>query len=592
LATDRRTFVKGAALAATSLLAEETVRAQAPAGKPDDATAQVDEASRYIVLPGPKTTLKGLKAACSTENPAVNEAILKVLRSGGNAVDAAIAGCMVQAVVEPHLSNHTGTVSFLYHEAKTGKYYQLDSTGTFPSGLRPFEASRQAGSEGGFVACIPNFMPGMKAMFDKFGTRPWSSLCEDAIRWAEEGHFVTSQEYASLNNAIDYITYYPEGRRFYMPDGFLPPVGHRFRRTDTAETLRRVAAEGPDYMITGPWAKSFVAAGNRLGWSITMQHMAETPPRWQEPMRFPYQEYEIVGLASPQQQGVYLAMVLGIMRHLGVRQMKHFSGDYLYAMAHAMRWALYHCGYTGDPFVANYAVDQLCDDRLHATIARVIQGSRPKVDLTEHVRLTRSPHGSSGYATGLDNEKWPTPSTCEVSVVDQFGNSVQMTHTYQTGGIPGMVIDGIPMRGSSATFTGLGPGTDAKILAGARMRRALGSTFVLKDGKPIYQLGTPGNVLFTVPQILHNLLDFKMEPYAALDAPRLFPLQEYGSVTVEDRISRRAMKELNALGLGVEAIAPYNYEMGSYQMCFRDSQTGELGATADPRRSGTPDGLR
>ncbi|KAK4501667.1 hypothetical protein PRZ48_007476 [Zasmidium cellare] len=437
-----------------------------------------DEASRYLIPPGPKPTLRGLKATCSTGHPAVNEAIIKVLSDGGNAVDAAIAGCMVQAVVEQHLTNHTGTISLLYHEASTGTYHQLDSSGTFASGLAPFHANRPMGVDGRYVACIPGFMPGLKAMFERFVSRPWTLLCEDAIYWAEEGHFVTSQEYASHSSSIDWTTYYPEGRQHYMSDGFLTPVGYRHRQQLLADTLRRVAAEGPDYMIAGPWAEKFVRKGHKLDWNVTTDHMLETPPRWQGPMRLSYEEYEIVSLAAPQQQGVYLQMVLGIMRHLGI-------------------------------------------------------------DLSEHVRLTRSPHGKTGYPTGLGKEKWPSPSTCEVSVIDQHGNGVQMTHTFQTNGIPGMVIDGVPMRGSSAQSTGFGPGSDAKILAGCRMRRALGSTFVLKDGKPIYQLGNPGWVLFTIPQVLHNLLDFKMEPFEAVDAPRLFPLQEHGSVTVEDRSYRQ-----------------------------------------------------
>jgi gamma-glutamyltranspeptidase/glutathione hydrolase len=592
MTTSRRTFVKNATLGAATGVLTAAASAASPALAASPGGAGAVDPSKYIIVPGPKATLRGLKAACSTENPAVNEAILKVLRAGGNAVDAAIAGCMVQAVVEPHLTNHTGTVSFLYYEAKTKKFYQLDSTGTFPSGLRPFRPGHQGGEDGGYSAIIPNFMPGMKAMFERFGTRPWASLCEDAIRWSEDGHFVTSQEYASLSKAEPYITYFPEGRQFYMPDGFLPPVGHRFVRKDTAATLRKVAAQGPDYMITGPWADNFIATANRMGWAITKKHMTETPPRWIEPMRFKHNEYEIVGLAAPQQQGVFVQMVLGILRHLDIRRMKPGSADHLFYMSHAMRWALYHCGYTGDPVIAPFAVASLADDNLHATVAQLLRGLRPKVDLSEHVRLTRSPHGDAGIATGRDGSKGPTPSTCEVSIVDQAGNWVQMTHTYQAGGIPGMVVDGIPMRGSSASFTGFGVGSDAKIVAGSRMRRALGSTFVLKDGAPVYALGSPGNVLFTVPQILTNLLDFQMEPYAALDAPRMHPLQEYGSVTVEDRIGGAEIERLAALGLGVEAIPQYDYDMGSYQMCFIDQKTGQLGATADPRRSGTADGLR
>jgi gamma-glutamyltranspeptidase/glutathione hydrolase len=584
--TDRRGFVRGAALGAAGSVMAGAGVVQAAQSK----ETAPDAPFRYIATPGPKETLRGLKAACSTENPAVNESILKVLRAGGNAVDAAVAACMTQAVVEPHLTNHGGLVSFMYYEAATRKFYQLDSSGVYPGGLRPSLIGNRVGTDGNATATIPGFMPGMKAMFERFGTRPWASLCEDAIAWAEDGHWMTSQEYGSLHHALDDITYYPEGRRFFMPGGFLPPVGTRFRRPDTARTLRAVAKEGPDYMITGPWADSFIAAANRLDWAITKQHMSENPPRWLEPLRFRHQEYEIVGLASPIQQGVFTAMVLGIMRHLAVRDIAPYSAEHIFYMSHAMRWAIYHCGYTGDPILANYDVQTLMDDQLHSSIAKVIRGTRPRVNLSDHVRLTQSPRGDAGYPTGRDDPKGRTPSTCEVSIVDAAGNWVQMTHTYGGSGIPGVVVDGIPMRGSTASFAGVSPWFDAKIYPGSRMRHSPGSTFVLKDGAPIYSLGSPGNVLFTVPQVLTNLLDFKMDPYAAIAAPRMRPLNEYGAVTVEDRINREAIDGVRAMGLGVQAIGEYDFEMGSYQMCFRDKSG--LGATADPRRCGTADGLR
>ena len=184
------------------------------------------------------------------------------------------------------------------------------------------------------------------------------------------------------------------------------------------------------------------------------------------------------------------------------------------------------------------------------------------------------------------------PSTCELSIVDEIGNWVQMTHTLQSGGIPGMVIGGVPMSGSNALFTGISGDMDAKLVAGTRMRRALGSTIVLRDGAPVFSLGTPGNVYYTVPQVLTNLLDFGMQPYAAIDAPRLQPMGENGSITVEDRISPETIKQLRASGAGVQVVPGYQWAMGAFQMCFRDATTGELCATTDPRRCGLASGLR
>ena len=606
MTTDRRSFISHAALGLASgtvapALAEESMQlAAADSSRRGGGGAAHGDLARYIVNPGPKETATGLKAACSTGSAITTETILKTLRAGGNAVDAAIAGAMVQAAIEPHHSNHSGTVSCLFYEAKTGRIHQLDSMGTFPGGMAPFRSGLEEGeggpggrvSLGSASACIPGFMRGMKMLYERFGTKPWASLCEDAIRWADEGHPVSSFEYGYYCHELEPLTYFPEGRRFFMPDGYLVPVGQRFASKDLAATLRGVASEGPDYMIEGKWAREFVDVANRMGWKIDLSHMNETPPRWIEPVRFGHHDHEIVSLALPQQQGIFCSVVLGILRHLNVRSMKPFGAEHLFYMSHALRWGLYHCGYLGDPVVADYGAAQLLDDDLHASIAKLIRGLRPKIDLTEHVRLTRSPRGSSGLPTADPAGRGRTPSTCEISIVDRQGNWIQMTHTLQSGGIPGMVIGGAVMNGSNALFSRMSGDMDAKLIAGTRMRRALGNTMVLRDGAPVFSLGSPGNVYYTIPQMLTNLLDFNMEPYAAVDAPRLQPMSEYGSVTMEDRISTEAIAGLMASGVGVQALPAYQWQMGSFQMCFREHGTGLLGAVTDPRRCGVASGLK
>src|ERR1700722_4144702 len=225
--------------------------------------------SRYIVNPGPRTPVTRLKAAVTTDSAIVTETMLKVLKGGGNAADAGIAGALVQAAVEPFMTNHAGLITFLYYEAKTGKVHQLDSLGGFPSGLPPFKpVPPGTGSYAAYPpsAIIPGFMPGLKEIHRRFGTREWSTLCEDAVQWAEQGHPVSTFEYGVNLFGEKFITYFPEGREFFQPQGMFPNVGEIFVPQGLAATLRQVAQEGPDYMITGPWAEQFVAKANEMGW--------------------------------------------------------------------------------------------------------------------------------------------------------------------------------------------------------------------------------------------------------------------------------------------------------------------------------------
>jgi gamma-glutamyltranspeptidase/glutathione hydrolase len=561
---------------------------------------------RYIVNPGPKAPVKNLRAAVTTDSAIVTETMLKVLKNGGKAADAAIAGAMVQAAVEPFMTNHAGLVTFLYYEARTGEIHQLDSLGGHPSGLAPFKPVPQGMGPYALAApsgIIPGFMPGLKEIHRKFGTMKWAELCEDAVHWAENGHPVSTFEYAVNVYGEKFITYFPEGRDFYQPTGYFPNVGDVFVPPGMAATLKKVAEEGPDYMITGGWAEAFVAKANAMGWKIRPEHMTETPPRWVEPIRYRHHEYEIVSLGPPQAQGVYIAIVMGILKHLGIRDMKPGSAEHLSSMAHALRFGQRHWEFVRDDSAYHVPRDVLLDDGYHQQLAKLISGSRPKIDLTAHLRLIDGPGGSAGgdalsLAAGsggrprLANSENRQPSgSCEIAVVDDEGNWVQMMDTLQGSGLPGMVIGGIPMVGSHATFGALQSPMDATIIAGVKQRCIIGNTLVLKDGRPVLSAGSPGNVHCTVPQVLTYALDFRMDPYAAVDAPRMLPMTDGQAFTIEDRLAPGVVEDLHRLGIKVMASPAYDYHMGSFSVIARDEQSGTYTAVADPRRCAVADGF-
>lgn len=561
-----------------------------------------DDPASYIRNPGPKQPAGELKAAVTTDNAIVTETMLNVLKAGGNAADAGIAGAMVQAAVEPFMTNHAGLVTFLYYEAKTGRIHQLDSLGAHPSGLPPFRPVPAGTGPYAYVppsAIIPGFMPGLKAIHQRFGTRPWAELCQDAITWAERGHVVSSFEHGLNVWGEKFVTYFPEGRDFYHPEGRLTNVGERFVPRGLAETLRGVA-DDPDHMITGPWAQAFVAKANAMGWNITLDHMTETPPRWVEPLRFRHNEYEIVTLGPPQAQGFFTAVALGVLKHLGIRDMQPGSAEHWWAMGHALRQGSRHWEYAQDEEIYEVPREAVLDDDYHAHLARLIRGSRPKVDLSDHIRLAGDgdggPHAAFLGAPGKPrlmprDEKQPAGS-CELAVVDAEGNWVQMMDTLQGSGIPGQVVGGVTMVGSHASFGHLQSQMDATLVKGAKGRCIIGNTLVLKDGKPVFSAGSPGNIFCTLPQVLTYLLDFKLDPQAAVDAPRMLPMSEGRTVVIEDRLDPGVVEDLHKLGVRVGVVAGYDYHMGSFAVIARDEADDSLTAIADPRRCGVADGIK
>jgi gamma-glutamyltranspeptidase/glutathione hydrolase len=549
---------------------------------------------------GPKPVVKGMQAVCSSSQPAVTDTMLQVMKLGGNAVDAAVAGSLIQAVIEPHMTNHAGTVMFLFWEAKTGRAYQLNGMGTLVPDMAPFRpipgiGIRFAPAGANPCACIPGFMPALSEIHGRFGTRPWAELCGPAIAAAEDGHPVTSFEYGVLQEELRFITYFPSGRALFTPDGFVPEVGQRFRNPALARTLTGLAQEGPSYFTAGEWARHFVSEANRLGWPITLDHMTAIPPRWQEPLRYEHRGSQVIQLSPPERTGVFTAFVLGILKHFDLAALGHYteSAEMLYLLAHALRRADWELGLLQDPQVFEVPVQRWLSEDYQRMVAEILWGSRPKADLTNHIRLTAGAPAlvAAGLPSAGAGLPRPPVGSCELSIVDREGNWVQMMNTLQGGGIPGVVVDGVPMVGSHAR-TSLTADIAGWFSGGGRIKSIIGSTIVLRDGQPWLALGTPGNVYGTMPQVLSSILDYGMDPYEAAVLPRLDPLRDDYVVEIESRIPDSVVAGLARMGIQVRPLPMYDYNMGSFQICWRDPKTGTLSSCADPRRAGKADGFQ
>ncbi len=546
---------------------------------------------------GPKPPVTGKRAVASSSHPLVTDTMVRVLENGGNAVDAAVAGSLVQACVEPHMTNHAGSILFLYWDAATGTPHMLNGNSTIVPDLPPFRPVPMIGirfaDKYNPCAAIPGFMPALGEMHRRFGSWSWERLCAPAVAAAEQGHPVSSFEHATLTEEMRFYTYFPAGRDFFTPTGQLPEVGETFRNEAQAETMRRLATGGPEYFTTGRWAQQFVALANRIGWPVTLDHMTADPPRWQEPLRWRHGDREIVQLAPPERTGVFTALVMGILSHFDLKSMGHYtqSAESLYVMAHALRRAHWELGLLNDPIAFEVPVEQWLSTEYHAMLAEIIWRSRPKVDLTNHIRVTAGnlALAAAGMPSVEGRGDHTQAGSCELSIVDGQGNWVQMMNTLQGGGIPGFVVDGVPMVGSHARNL-LTADIAGWFSGGARIRSIVGSTIVLENGQPRLSLGTPGNVYGTIPQVLSGILDYGMTPPEAAGLPRMDPLRDDYVLEIESRIAPEVVAGLARLGVRIQPLPMYDYNMGSFQMCWRGAD-GTLSSCADRRRAGSAGGV-
>lgn len=598
--TERREFIKTTGLGGLGLAAAG-MGAFAASSAVAAATSTELVPGLGLSRQGPKEVIRNRKAVASSQSPIVTQTMLDILESGGNAVDAIIAGCITQATVQIDMTNHTGTVSALVYEAKTGKVHYLNSMGTLVPNLPPFRtypAGVGGVAAGSPMSCIPGFMPGMAALHDRFGSKKWATLVEPAIPWAEDGFPVDEFTRAVLEYELEGNVFFPDMRKLYTPDGFTPSVGEKLKNPELGKTLRNLAKEGPEYFTKGGWAQDFVKLGNELGWAIKLEDLSSNPPRWTEPTTYDYQGWTIAQPSPPERQAVFCSIVLGILKHVDVRSLGHYSesADSLYYMSHALRRAAFELGQLSDPEFFGVPLDVWMSDDYHAQLAKILKVTRPKdgVDLTRHVELTSNPAQLRAFGwTPASSKKTDQPAgSCELTCVDADGNWVQMMNTLQSGGIAGMVVGGVPMVGSHASFDMNGGIAGWLGLPGSRMRSIMSNTMILKDGRPMYSLGSPGNVHCTVPQMISNVLDFfASDPYEAAVLPRMLPMRDDNTVAIETRISEQVVRGMAKIGAKVAPLPPFDFHMGSYQQAWRDPKTGLMNASTDPRRAGAAGGI-
>lgn len=534
---------------------------------------------------GPKQVATGSRAMVSASHPTVTEAAVRVLREGGNAVDALLTAMLLQHVIEPQMSTLAGGFGMLYWEAATGKAIYLNANLDRPVGAKIVgtDVPESSGQRIG----VPGTVAGMQALAERFGTRPWASYFEPAIAAAEDGFPMYSFLYGEMAAAHDRITHYPSGREFFTPLGYPTPVGQIHRQPKLASALRRLAQpDGVEWFQRGEWARRFVEEVRATGGSITEEDLAGYRPRWDEPLHFRAFGHDFLGGPPPEYGPAYAAVGLGILERAGLDPADHWlrSPRALALIARAFDVAEHYVTrYCLDPVAFDVPLDLLLSDDFLQAQARLLTQSFPTADLTPPERYPVAAPRPGEPDRGKSDSN-------HIVIVDEAGNWLTMLHTvFGTPFGTGLVVDGISVNsGNPAYFGGVSVGP------GRRISTPLPPVLAMRDGRPWLGIGSPGASCHAVSLVLLNLLHYGMDLYAAIDAPR-FRLRPsstprtgwgIGALTVETRIPEDTLQGLARLGIDVAPLGDYNWHMGSIQVVMRDERAGQLLGSADPRRAG------
>ena len=470
----------------------------------------------------------------SSAHPLATEAGLAILRSGGNAFDAAIAVAAALNVVEPAMSGAGGYGTIMLYAAKSNEAWFLNPSGRIPAGVNSdaFRAPTPNYLEnrrGAKSVSTPGNVRAWEAMSKRFGRTPWRELFEPAIRLARDGHALDRRNAEFIARGFDGFP--PHARAVYGRDGKPLTAGATLRQEDLAKTLSAIAAEGADVFYRGSIARAIDAEMRRADGFLRLADLERNQAEWWKPISIRYRDVDVLTAAPPANAFDYLVR-LGIMSRFDVQAMGHNSPEYLHTFAETTKHGFWvRLRHAGDPDVAPPPVERLLSEAYWREQAAAIG---PKAS-------TFVPPGQA--VSGAH--------TTHFVVADRDGNVVSATQTL--GGAFGARImpegTGLWLNDSLefSTFEPKGHPMDAH--AGRRKLSGDCPTIVMRNGRPWVAIGTPGGHTIgqTVPQMVMNLVDFKMNIQQAIAAPRI-SFMEPDVLAVEQAIAAPTRSALEARG--------------------------------------------
>ena len=492
--------------------------------------------------------------AVVSAHPLASQVGLSVLKRGGNAFDAAIATQLALAVVYPGAGN-IGGGGFLVAQTADGRTVTLDFRETAPAAARRdmyLDAQGNVHPRKSISGHLAGGVPGTVAgLFEthRYAKLPFRDLIAPAIALAEGGFALTEREAANLNHFRDSFLRYNTRPVAFVRD--LPwQAGDTLRQPELAATLRRIRDNGAQGFYGGETARLIAEEMQRGGGILTAADLASYRAKWREPLRFTYKGYTVISMPMPSSGGTLLAQMLRMTEPYPLASYGHNSAAAVQLMTEVERRAYAdRAEYMGDADF--YPVPQ----------AGLLDSAYLRARMRDYVPGRA---GSSTH-TGPGQPRRVSEQTTHLSVLDAAGNAVSVTTTLNNSygsktviGGAGFLLndemDDFSAKPGVPNLYGAVGGEANAIAPGKRMLSSMTPTIVLRDGKPWIVVGTPGGT--TIPtsvfQSLVNLIDFGLDPDAAVNQPKFHHQWLPDVLYVEKGFPVEIRRQLEAMGYRLE----------------------------------------
>ena len=471
-----------------------------------------------------KLPARGQKGMVSTSHPLASETGIKILKQGGNAIDAAVAIAFVLGVVEQYSSGIGGGSLIMIRLADSSEVLAVDARETAPLKstrdmyLRDGEAVPDLSRTGVLAGGVPGTVAGLELILKKYGTMSLAEIMEPAIRYAENGFELTQRHVNAIKSSREKLEKFPTSAKIYFSGDQLPEVGALLVQHDLAVTLKTIASNGSHAFYKGEIAKKIVKFMEQNGGLITATDLASYQAKLRNPVYGTYRGYDVYSMPPPSSGGIHVIQILNILEGYDFRGTERYSAEFTHLLAEAMKLAFAdRAHFLGDSDFVDVPVAGLISKPY-------AEEQRSKINTDQVLELE-----SHGNPVPYESE-----NTTHFSVLDQDGNAVSITQTVNTSFGSGMIIEGtgIILNNEMDDFSAQPGVPNIYGLVGAEansiapQKRPLSSmspTLLVKDDQTFMVIGSPGGprIITTVVQSIINVIDYGMDIQAAVDAPRI-----------------------------------------------------------------------
>ena len=561
-----------------------------------------------------RPVIRGTHAAVSSMKPEATRAAENILRAGGNAFDAAVAGQAVLGLVDPAANGIGSDAEILIYDAKTRQPYSINAEAPAPK-LATIEwynknnGGKIPTNDGLLSGSIPGTVDAWYILLDRWGTMSFEKVLEQAIEIAENGFPLPAN--LARNLASSKLAKYPTSKKVYQSRRYTE--GQLFKNPDLARTLRKlVEAEkqntsrgrhaalkaAGDRFYKGDIAQTMAKFSEQNGGLFRYEDFANYTAKVETPVSTDYRGYRVYKNKS-NTQGPAELILLNILEGYDLKAMGHNSAEYIHTSAEALKLAFADREkFLGDIDFINIPFEGL--------LSKEYAADRRKLIDPNHASLEMRPGNPQKFVKGsqaalfqdpvvnLDGNASHDGDTSYIAIIDDNRNMIGFMPSLHSGWGTGVVMADLGfIFNCRGDYYSLVPGEANALVPGKRPRSTLATTLIMKDGQPYGLMGSPGadDQLMRTVQTLLNMVDFGMNIQQAIEAPRWstrsfpaspFPHTMYpGDLAVESRIGEKEQQALIAKGHKLRVNGPWS--MSEMAVIVIDPKTGVLHAGADPR---------